>query len=57
MVLTGIGIVVGIVVFAILVVTVAAWWVAAIIGLGVILVLSMLDGFAQWSRLKDGVYS
>jgi hypothetical protein len=45
------GIVLGVIVFVILGVTVAEWWVAAITGLGVILVASMVDGLIQMNRI------
>jgi hypothetical protein len=57
--LTVLGLVIGIVVFVILVVSVAAWWVAAIIGLGVLLVCTLADGLIQWGRVnpnKSGAY-
>ncbi|HWF73505.1 MAG TPA: hypothetical protein VG186_09185 [Solirubrobacteraceae bacterium] len=40
----------------ILTVTVAAWWVAAISGLGVILVTSLVGAFTQW-RQEGGAYA
>jgi hypothetical protein len=53
------GAVVGVVLFLILVVTVAAWWVAAISGLGVILLVSLVGAFAEWSKenRQTGAYS
>jgi hypothetical protein len=52
------GVVVGVVLFVLLVVTVAAWWVAAIAGLGVILLVSFFGAFTEWSRenKQSGVY-
>jgi hypothetical protein len=41
--LTMLGIVVGLVLFVVLGVAATAWWVAALIGLGVVLVLSLID--------------
>jgi uncharacterized membrane protein len=52
--LTGLSIVVGIVVIVILVVSVAAWWVAAIAGLGVICLASLIDLALQSNRANAG---
>jgi hypothetical protein len=57
--LTVLGVVLGVVLFVILVVSVAAWWVAAVVGLGVICVLSLIDAAVQWNRTntRDRAYS
>jgi hypothetical protein len=52
--LTMLGIVLGVVVFVVLTVSVAAWWVAAVIGLGLIVVLSMIDGLSHYNRERSG---
>jgi hypothetical protein len=56
--LLALGIVAGVVLFVLLVVTVAAWWVAAISGLGVILLVSFFGAFTEWSRenKQSGAY-
>jgi len=50
------GLVVGIVLFVILGVTVASWWVAAISGLGALLIISLVGAFGQW-KSEGSVYS
>ncbi|HWF51754.1 MAG TPA: hypothetical protein VG294_14035 [Solirubrobacteraceae bacterium] len=45
---------VGVVVFVVLVLAVAEWWVAAIIGLGIILVLAMIDGLRMTGGMSRG---
>jgi hypothetical protein len=59
--LTLLGVVLGVVLFVILAVSVAAWWVAAVVGLGVIGVLSLIDLAIQWNRVSSrngsGAYS
>lgn len=52
--LTMLGVVLGVVVFVILGVSVAAWWVAAVVGLGVLLILTLLDGLSQYNRERSG---
>ena len=51
-VITVLGAVLGVVVFAILIVSVSPFWVAATIGLGVLAVAVVLDGLIQWSRVN-----
>ncbi|HWF25515.1 MAG TPA: hypothetical protein VG275_08715 [Solirubrobacteraceae bacterium] len=48
--MTLLSVVVGVVLFVILVTTVAVWWVAAISGLGVILVASLFETAVLVSR-------
>jgi hypothetical protein len=50
------GVVVGVVLFVLLTVTVAAWWVAAISGLGVVLVCSLVGAFSAW-KSEGGAYA
>jgi hypothetical protein len=52
--LTLLGLAVGVVVFVVLVLAVAEWWVAAIIGLGIILVLAMIDGLRMTGGMSRG---
>jgi hypothetical protein len=52
--LTLLGLVAGIVVFVVLVITVSEWWIAAVIGLGVTLVLTMIDGLRMASGMSGG---
>ncbi len=54
MALTLLSIPLGVVLFVILVVAVAAWWVAAISGFGLILVASLVDLAIQSSRANAG---
>jgi uncharacterized membrane protein len=51
-VLTVLGAIAGVVVFAILIVSVSPFWVAATIGLGVLAVAVVVDGLIQWSRVN-----
>jgi hypothetical protein len=50
--LTLLSIPLGIVVFVILIVAVSPFWVAAIIGLGVIAVFTVVDGLREWNRVN-----
>jgi hypothetical protein len=52
--LTMLSVVLGVVLFVILAVSVAAWWVAAIAGLGVVLLASLIDLGIQSNREGAG---
>jgi hypothetical protein len=54
MALTMLSIPLGVVLFVILVVAVAAWWVAAISGLGLICLASLIDLAIQSNRAGEG---
>ena len=52
-----IGAVLGAVVFAILILTVSPFWVAAVVGLGVLLAFTLVNLLAVWFKAGGGVAS